>query len=465
VQAADQTATPVTTLPALAGVRAVTSLDAVRSGPSDLLRMVEYGYDAPTMLLELVKKHPDVSKCIWDFINVAETIVTYSANNAAGELSNGHTAWLRAFLEGATLLPVGRGGPSLHDHSPAAFRGQLALLFMLRGAAACEILVNRRAEPIGLYLRDPAYVSFERAADDSLTAIWGSGVNAKSITSPRFFFAAFNPHVDEPSGVSPILPVLAVVYMQLKVLVDLAKIMHKNGWPRTDITVVEKTIMDNIPREYAGDPIRQRGYVETIIANIKADYEKLNPEDGFVHTDSVTVNKNAAGGTQTFDPRALMEVINQQVVAALKSMPSLLGRTAGKTSTYAEAEIEVFRFSAAALQRVSAAFQERVLGACLNMSGRRGGVTVTYAPIELRSRTEIEQWRATQITNECAAWVLGVKTFDDVRRAIANAGGTLPQLTDTEVARAEQFMLARAMGAGDKAVERSGVATAQRDNE
>jgi len=452
-------------MPVVSGIKFVMRGDTSRGSASDLLQMADLGYTPAQLLLELLKKHPDVSKAVWDYVNISNTSCAYSAKNAANMPSGPNEAWLAEFLRRKTLCPQSATGPSLQGNSMDTFRAGLKLLLMLRGAAACEILVNKRLDPIGLYLRDPDDVEISQNADGTLSAAWAAGSTAVPITTPRFFYTTLNAPVNDPQGVSPILPALTVVYMQLRTLVDLAKIMKKVGWPRVDIEIDEAAVRANAPQNILADPDPQKyiAYVTAVIARIKQEYESLGPEDGFCHTSSAKFAvKSNAGGAQAFDVRSLMEVMDQQITTALKSMPSLLGRSAGKTSTFAEAEIEVFRFSCIALQKCAAEFQERVLTASLNMGGRRGYVCVKYAGIELRSPTETEQWRATKISNACAAFVAGAITFDEARRAIGGDEGTLPPLDDAEKAAAVQFMRERAGGA-QKQVERTGVSTVTRD--
>jgi len=433
-----------------------------RRSTLDLLQLAESGYTPSQILDVLVAAHPDVSKCVRDAVNISDTPVHLVATNASGQQSATNSSWLSAFCDNLIADPARRD-----DNFNAAAIWEIRRAFrkslMLRGAVCCELIVSKRLEPLGIYLRDPDRVSF---ADDG-TPLWSTGIKDIPVNNGRVFYMPFDRSFSDASPVSDILPVLSCIWFQLRVFTDLAQIIKKVGWPRVDIEIIEKVIIDNAPPDIRANPDKLRNYVQSVIAEIKSSYERLNPEDGFVHTDAARISLvESKGGAQSFDVRSLMQVLDQQIVTALKSMPSLLGRSAGKTSTFAQAEIEVYRFYARSLQRAAAAFEARVLTACLNLAGKRGHVLVNYAPIELRSPTEIEQWRSTQITNACASWVMGVVTFDEARSAIRANDGSLPDLDEESRKRAQDFMLARAMNIkAEQQVERSSPATVTEEDQ
>jgi len=285
------------------------------------------------------------------------------------------------------------------------------------------------------------------------------------VDNGRFFYVQYDPRDDEPNGVSPILPVLSMVWMQIRILVDLAEIMKKVGFPRVDIQLLEEVLIKNAPPNIRTDAVKLQAYLDDTVEHYRSAYLEVQPEDAYVHSDSIKIGMlESKSGSQAFDVRALMEIVDQQISSALKTLPTLLGRSTGKTGTFSDSQIKLYKATIESMQRVSEMMLSRLLTKALHFSGRRGQVVVKYVSVELRSETEVEQWQATKINNEMLSFLLYVTDFDSMRRNIARTPGALP---DVEIEDKEARELVKELlGRGEnKPVERSGPGTQKRDSQ
>lgn len=433
-----------------------------RTTTVDLLSLAQGGYTASQLLDVLVDAHPDVSKALSDIVNVSMTALTLAAERGDGKYSESHDAWLASFVKRMSY-DMAAGDDDITGHSLHSFVKQCIVSLAVRGAACAEIVVDRRAEPLYWLARDPGSVEFKQNdRTGAYRALWDDGSSKKPIDNGLVFYQAMDERIDDPYGVAPFFAALSVVFLQLRVLVDLAQV-SKKMWPRVHIKVLADSLLKNMPA-FVKTPQERKAYFEGYLAQLKKDYLDLQPDHGFVTTDAVDIGTvESKSGGMTFDIRPLVAVIDQQVVSALKSMPSLIGRSAGKTSTFAKAEIEVYRFFAQNVQKTIAQLVARLATTSLHLSGRRGYVYAQFAPPELRSETEIAQWQATQISNECNLVLLGVKTFDEMRMALRRGNGALPPMSDDAKKQALDWVV-KIASKGSGAAERSGTSTADGDS-
>ncbi len=433
----------------------------------DLLNMAESGYKAEEMIDILIDCHPDVSHAVWACTTLTNTGLALLARNEQGKRSQHHEKWLSGFVNRMTH---GSPGRYYEDHSLNSLVDVTTLSLFVRGAACSEVVVNGRCEPLYVWPRESGYVDFQ---SDNKTGrhvpYWkppGAMTEGTKIDNDRFFYQVLGHRIDDPYGVSPILSVLSIVYFQLKLLVDLAQIVNKVGFPRPDITVDEKAMIE-LAKQRAGTAFSLteiKDFIDDYMSIVKSDYATLNPEDPLFHLDSVKVSYlESKSGAQVFDVRSLMYLIGQQICSAMKTLPSLMGRSEGKTETFASAEVALYKAQIRRIQNTQEAYFTRIFTRCMNMAGLRGTVKAQFGPLELRSDTEIEQWESTRIVNLCRKALLRVLSLDELRQKLRRETGALPELTDINE---EELWKKVEMISNVKPLqaERSGESTADRDS-
>jgi hypothetical protein len=129
-------------------------------------------------------------------------------------------------------------------------------------------------------------------------------------------------------------------------------------------------------------------------------YNSLNPDDVFVHYDSVEIGEAGGKGGALIDPEKLMHAIDNLIQSGLKTLSTILGRrSTGNTESFAKIEIKLYLSGLAGIQKYVASVMEKILTLYLNIKGKQGIAEFRFKPIEIRSQLEQEQFRATQLNN------------------------------------------------------------------
>jgi hypothetical protein len=121
--------------------------------------------------------------------------------------------------------------------------------------------------------------------------------NYKKIDTPTFIYEEFGPMVDDPYGRTPMLPVLQVVFFHLQVLADLKAVVHNQGYPRLDISMLEEIMLKNMPNNLKNNPDGQQKWLKERMDEMLNHFNSLNPDDALVHWDSVKVEYLKGGNS------------------------------------------------------------------------------------------------------------------------------------------------------------------------
>ena len=190
--------------------------------------------------------------------------------------------------------------------------------------------------------------------------------------------------------------------------------MHKAGYPRITVKLLEEILIKNAPPSVRNNAKGLAAWLTSKKTEIETEYKNINPDDALIHFDSTEIKYlETSRGMGTYDARALIEIIDSQLIASLKSLSTLMGRNKGRTETYASAEVQLYIKGVEAIQAVSGLFMSRELTFCLNMFGLQGYVIFKYLPIELRSKTELAQWDSIRIKNNLIMMALKMKSYQE----------------------------------------------------
>ena len=373
----------------------------------------------------LIDSNPDVSQALYSFLRMCNSGYVIKVFDNEGKPFVEGQKIIDRWVKTCDLQQTNKGFKE--DRSLNSFVNKIHLSFFTKGASACEVVLNKKIEPSYLQPVDPNSIWFRRSKDEEELVPWqlqdgeekNKGKwegNYKKINIPSFFYQPLDARLDDVYGISPILPVLQVVFFQIQVYQDLQAVVHKAGFPRIEITLMEEILIKNAPPQIKHNAKALTEWLNARKADIETQYKDINPDDAAIHFDSVKLQfmGGSQQGLSSYDARALIEVIDAQVIAALKSLSTLMGRYRGRTETYASAEVQLYIKGVEAIQKVSGLVMGRMLTFCLNMFGQQGYVEFQYLPIELRSKTELAQWNAIRIKNELTFLALGFESFDEV---------------------------------------------------
>lgn len=398
--------------------------------------------------LKLIRDiNPDTSMAIWNFLRLSNQGHELDCLNLDGsEDEEGRKLLNELAARVGSLYGDGGGKDQLVN--------VLLLTAFTQGAVALEVeLTEGLDDVVDYHAIDPSTLDFRRNKDTGDIELVQRQKDGKYIVLNRdqTFYYPIDPDIGDPYGRSPILPVLQIVFFQVEVLRDLKAVAHNQGHARFDISVVEEAIMKNIPK-----PIQNKGqqavmeFVENYISEIKKAFDELKPDDNFFHTDSVKVDM--AGGTtgKSMDVTKIINVINQQVVTALKQLPILLGRNEGTTETHGTIQWQIYVSGIKSIQRSVKRILERADNVALQVWGRQSKAKLSFNTVRdvdrraeaeaeaVETRTKIMQVNQGWIDNdEAANEIVGHNAVNEPIQINSSSFGMMRNSRNTRTAKAK----------------------------
>jgi hypothetical protein len=223
-----------------------------------------------------------------------------------------------------------------------------------------------------------------------------------SLDLPTVFIECLDEKIDDPYGRSPIMSALNIIVFQLQVLNDLKAVVHNHGYPRIDIKIVEEVLLKRMPVAIRNNEEKKQSWLSDRLKEIIAMYTDLEPDDAFVHFDSVEIDTagGGKGGGAMLDPEKLMNCIDNLIMTGLKTLSTVLGRrSSGNTESFAKLEIKIYMQGVRAMQELVETVLSRALTMALNIRGKQGNVKFKFQPIEIRTELEQEQFRLIKYQN------------------------------------------------------------------
>ncbi|MEK6459165.1 phage minor head protein [Heyndrickxia faecalis] len=348
--------------------------------------------------------NPDASMAIWNFLRLSNQGHELECLKPTGSPDKQGLDYLNNLS-----ARVGR----LYGGGADQLINVLNLTGYTQGAIALEVELNEQLnDVVDFHAVDPATLDFRKNRETGEIELVQKQLDGtyRVMNQNQVFYQPFDPDIGDPYGRSPILPVLQIVFFQVEVLKDLKAVAHHQGHARFDISVMEESILKNIPPQVAAqgeDGVRS--FVSKYIGDIEKAFKQLKPDDNFFHTDSVKVDM--AGGTQgkSMDATALINVINQQVVTSLKQLPILLGRNEGTTETHGSIQWQIYVAGIESIQRGVKRIMERAYNVALQVQGRQSTARLTFNKIRTTDRQAEATAAATEtntlITQVNQGWV------------------------------------------------------------
>ncbi|MFP5116085.1 hypothetical protein ACSU64_27640 [Bacillaceae bacterium C204] len=350
---------------------------------------------------------PDASMAIWNILRLANNGHELEVEKPNGTVDKRATDYLNSLAPNIGKL-YGGGTDQLIN--------VLLLTIYTQGAIALEVELTEDISAVKeFHAVDPSTLDFRRNPDTGepeLVQKQRTG-QYKVLNPETVFYYPFDPDVGDPYGRSPILPVLQIVFFQVEVLKDLKKVIHHQGHQRFDIKVLEEAIIDNMPDEIKHQgPEAVKNFVMSYVADVRNQMNQLEADDDFFHTDSVEIDMAGGAIGQSLDATRVIDIINQQVVTALKQLPILLGRNEGSTETHSTIQWQIYVNGIESIQRGIKRILERAYNVALQVGGFQGRAVITFDSLrtsdrlkdaqaeEVETRTKIAQINQGWIDND-----------------------------------------------------------------
>lgn len=335
--------------------------------------------------------NPDASLAIWNFLRLANSGHTLEAVTPQGRPEKQATDLLNSYAPRVGKL-YGGGLDQLIN--------VLLLTAFTQGAIALEVeLAEDLSDIVDFHAVDPSSLDFVRNKETNeieLVQIQWDG-QYKVLNKETVFYFPIDPDISDPHGRSPILPILQVIFFQIQVLKDLQKVIHHQGYDRFDISIVEEAIMENLPDHIKNSsPEEVQRYVTSYIEDVQKQMSELEPDDDFYHTSSIEIKSVGAQKNVSLQAQGVIDIINQQVVSALKQLPILLGRNEGSTETHGTVQWQIYVAGINSIQRALKRILEKAYNVVLQVNGKQRSARITFNELRVTDRQQEAQAEKTE---------------------------------------------------------------------
>lgn len=377
--------------------------------------------NSQTLLKDLFRTDPDCSAAVNAYLTMSDTDLVYTVRDGNGELSQDGTKQLFSILDQITR----RNDYTLGYQYKASLneiRANLKYMLLLRGSIGVELVVDKLMQPSELRNVDMYYVKwYEKKAGEYKPQLETTESGEKiSLDIPTFFTASFRRDPTSPYTYSYFVSAINTIAARQQVINDLYRIMKITGYPRIDITVMEEVALKNVPAAIKDDPAKVKEWVSNLVSSAANIFTSVAADQPVAHTDSMSVkiiNDKAAGVTLQISE--VVETLNAQNQAALKSVSSVLGRGSSGVNT-ASVEAQVFAKNADQINKPIDYILSEALTLAMRLQGFDGNVEIQSRPVELKPEIELEAQKVMRQSRLMEELSLG--TISDEEYHILNNG-------------------------------------------
>lgn len=409
---------------------------------------------SPWKLIELLADvSPDVSRALWDFLRMcnpgwkAQAVLADGETPAPQKAQDALDGILKTFktLYGSVDTIINR----------------MFITVYLRGAFFAEIVFAPDGRTVADFATpDPVIVRFKEQTDPIRGVYWQLGQFSNTgqfdaLDRETIRYIPLDPFPGPPFGRSPASPALFSSIFSLMLLHDLRRVVAQQGYPRLDIEVLLDEVIKMMPDDLADDPAAFVEWTGKLIAQVKDAYSALQPDDTYIHTSAVKLNRpiGAVDSSSLGAVDGIIRAVERMTIRGLKTMPLLMGVNEGVSETHARYQWEIYTSAISSIQHLCESIVEELLGFALRAQGVQAQVQFRFDQLRVAEDLVDEQVLQLKITNNTAMYNQG---WVDQDEAAQNVVGHAPaqekplaeQQAEAAQALAEKQAAAQAENAG-----------------
>lgn len=370
--------------------------------------------DARVLMKTLFTHDTDVSAALHGYLTLANTEMNVLVRDLDGEIDRDATKEiLLAFKRMSTPTDYSKGFSFKRSMDLSC--EMMRHMGLLRGAVGVELVMDEKLQPSELRIVDMATIEwYEAKAGDFKPKQKPAGSSEViDLNIPTFFTSFFRPDPTSVYGRSFFVSAINTIAARQQVINDLYRIMQITGFPRMEVKVIEEVLAKNIPAAIKMDQEATKAWMRERLTEVSANFASIRPDQTFVHFDSIEagiLNERSPG--VGIDISSVIDTLNSQNQAALKTMSTIIGRGESGANT-GSVEARIAAMYADELNQPLCDILSQVGSFLLHMNGYQGFCEVTFAPAELRPWTELEPQltlRAARLKEDLS---LGLITDDE----------------------------------------------------
>lgn len=352
------------------GFHGRSTLSPYRSRTSDVLETLRLIPDEVEALDFLRRTTPDISMALWNFVRLANQGHEMKFNDLNGKRMESVEKQWRKFAS------------RVNQVSNAGLDGLIDVLHYsayMRCAQGLEVEVNAdRTDIVDVYPVIPQTIMWELEKRNG-REVWipYQQQMAKKVSlepgKANFFWVPTDPDIDDPRGNLVMSSVLQSIDFQMQIMQDLQAVLHRQGWPRNDISIdLERMVNSMPPSVRNGTEGKRQEWLMNRFNEIRNAMDSLNPDSDYLHFDDITINMNqGANAARSLDVRAIDELVSIQVLNGAKQMGILTNRVGGlgQTESWGSITFKIFTDGILSIQRGSKRLMEEVARLWLRVHG------------------------------------------------------------------------------------------------
>ena len=350
--------------------------------------------DSRALLKELFKTDPDVSATVNSYLTMANTDPLILVRDLEGQIDEEATKTLHQLIKMMTV-PIDYTLGFQMKMTLREWCEELRYMALLRGAIGVELIFNEQQVPSDLRNVDMASIEwYEKKPGEYKPVQKQAGVQGEiNLDIPTFFVSYYKQDPTAIYAYSPFVSAINTIASRQQVINDLYRIMQKTGYPRMDVKVIEEVLLKNIPATVK-TPNDRTAWMNARLGEVRSSIEGIRPDQAFIHWDSVEagiMNDKMPG--MAIDISNIIETLNAQNQAGLKTMSTVIGRGEGGVNT-GSVEARIAAMNADELNVPIAALLSNIFSFMLHQTGYQGFAEVTFKNAELRPDDELEPMKS-----------------------------------------------------------------------
>lgn len=370
---------------------------------------------------------PEVSKALWDFLLFCNPGYEAAALRPGGDEQDDRAT--------AALTDIIDRLDQAQNSSFDTVVGKLFLGIFCRGALFTELVLDDAGrEVLDLATPDPGSARFRQIDDPDRGKVWQLGQWIDGAFVPldaeTVRYLPVHPWPGKaPYGRAPLTPAVFTALFIIGLLHDLRRVIAQQGYPRLDLMIDLEQLRDMMPVDLESDPDKWREWINDMISEVKTVYAALEPDDAYIHTSAVAVNRPVgtvdADSLGAIDP--IITALERMVTRALKTMPLMMGINEGSTETLANRQFEIYTASIRSIQHMVETALEQLFGLALQAQGIQADVSFRFAELRASERLRDAQGEAMEIANESAKYEAGWTSQDEASEAVTGTPADAPE--------------------------------------
>lgn len=347
--------------------------------------------DSRALLKDLTKYDSDVSAALHAYLTTAKTTPRFWVYTQDGKLDRAGMQTLNTLIQSLTQRTDYSTGFQI-TKSLEALAEDCRYAILASGGVSGELVFNKLLLPAEFRFVDVAALEWYEPQPGQYKPQQKPTNGGQNIVLdiPNFFYKAYRQNPNEIYAESMFVSAINTIAARQQVINDLYRIMQKTGYPRIEATVMEEVLRKNAPQEMKENETKMITWINARLQDIALSLTDMRPDAVWVHTDAVEGGMiNEGGPARSMDVSAIIDVLNSQNQAALKTMATVIGRGEAGVNT-GTVEARIFSMSADSLNQPIADLFSDMFTLALRLTGYQGYVTCKFDPVEMRPATELE---------------------------------------------------------------------------